>query len=340
MSETTEVKNVAEVNKKRMLRIPVHSAVILTISILVIIISLSVAVLTLAMNGKSEPEEEAEPEYIEFVPVVNDRVYDFYDEDDMILLEDSYYGNIWLPALTALPRHPYDYSGLVLEDGRYTYSENGEVISRTGIDVSYHQGDIDWQRVAADGIEFAILRVGYRGYESGAINLDENFHTYIEGALDAGIEVGVYFYSQAITTDEAVEEANFVMEQIQPYKLTYPVVFDWEIVDSENARTKEIEPYAVTECAAAFCDTVADGGYTPMIYSNLKFSVFKFDMRNLSGYDFWYAEYKHGHSEPMYPYNFKIWQYASDGKVDGINGDVDLNICFDRYYGEQISLFN
>ena len=233
-----------------------------------------------------------------------------------------------------MPRHPYDYEGLKFQNGRYTYSENGTQISKTGIDVSYHQGEIDWQRVAADGIDFVILRVGYRGYETGEINLDDRFHTYINGALDAGLEVGVYFYSQAITTEEAIEEANFVMEQVQRYDITFPIVYDWEITEAENARTNEIAPYTVTECAAAFCDTIADGGYTPMVYGSLKFVMFKLDMSKLKDYGFWYAEYKHGYNEPMYPYDFQIWQYASDGRVDGIEGDVDLNICFDTYYGK------
>ncbi|MBQ5319468.1 MAG: glycoside hydrolase family 25 protein [Oscillospiraceae bacterium] len=345
MSELNEEKTVVEetvnteekiyeeklLKTRKMLKLPLNLAVGFALTSIAIIICLSIAVALLAVKAPKQPETEPEAK---FIPVINNRVYDFFDEDDTILLNDSYYGDIWLQAFTDLPRHSYDYSGLKFQNGRYTYSENGKQISKTGIDVSYHQGEIDWQRVAADEIDFVILRVGYRGYETGEINLDDRFHTYANGALDAGLEVGVYFYSQAVTTEEAIEEANFVMEQIQRYDITFPIVYDWEITEAENARTNEIAPYTVTECAAAFCDTIADGGYIPMVYGSLKFALFKLDMSKLKDYGFWYAEYKHGYNEPMYPYDFKIWQYASDGRVDGVNGDVDLNICFDTYYGE------
>ena len=345
MSELNEEKAVVEevvntdeqvyeqklLKTRKMLKMPLNLAIGLSVTAIALITILSIAVVILATKAPKQPEVLPEPE---FIPVINSRVYDFFDEEDKIILNDSYYGDIWVKAFTDLPRHPYDYEGLEFRNGRYTYSENGTQISKTGIDVSYHQGEIDWERVAADGVDFVILRVGYRGYETGEINLDDRFHTYINGALDAGLEVGVYFYSQAITTEEAIEEANFVMEQVQRYDITFPIVYDWEITEAENARTNKIAPYTVTECAAAFCDTIADGGYTPMVYGSLKFVMFKLDMSKLKNYGFWYAEYKHGYNEPMYPYDFKIWQYASDGRVDGIEGDVDLNICFDTYYGE------
>ena len=299
-----------------------------------IIICLSVATIVLALKVNKNRTEEYIPEPVAdepFVPVVNDRVYDFYNENDTVILDDPVYGYVWLRAFTNVPKHSYDYSGLKLENGRYTYSENGEVVSKTGIDVSYHQHEIDWEKVAADGIDFVILRVGYRGYESGLLNLDQKFHSYIRGATAAGLDVGVYFFSQALTTEEAVDEANFVMEQLQGYKVTYPVVFDWEIMDDANARTQMANPYTVTECAAAFCDTIADGGYIPMVYGSRKFALMKLDMSKIPDVNFWFAEYKDGHNEPTYPYNYQIWQYASDGRVDGISGDVDMNICFENF---------
>lgn len=299
---------------------------------LAVIICLSVSTIILALKIGGEKSETAnEPQEEEYVPVINTRVYDFYSEEDTVILDDPYYGYVWLRAHTNVPKHDYDYSGLKLENGRYTYSADGETVSKTGIDVSYHQHEIDWQKVAADGIDFAILRVGYRGYESGALNLDSQFHSYIKGASEAGIDVGVYFFSQAITAEEAIEEANFVMEQLRGYKVTYPVVFDWEIMEQESSRTNGINPFTVTECAAAFCDTIADGGYKPMVYGSRKFALMILDMSKLPNADFWFAEYKDGHNEPSYPYNYQIWQYASDGKVDGISGNVDMNICFENY---------
>lgn len=312
----------------------VKNLVTILFAMLGIIICLSVATIVLAVkvNKNNDAEDIPEPVVDEpFVPVVNNRVYDFYNEDDTVILDDPVYGYVWLRAFTNVPKHDYDYSGLKLENGRYTYSENGEVVSKTGIDVSYHQHEIDWDRVAADGIDFVILRVGYRGYESGLLNLDQKFHSYIKGATAAGLDVGVYFFSQALTTEEAVDEANFVMEQLQGYNITYPVVFDWEIMEDEGARTQMANPYTVTECAAAFCDTIADGGYIPMVYGSRKFALMKLDMSKIPSVNFWFAEYKDGHNEPTYPYDYQIWQYASDGRVDGIDGDVDMNICMEDF---------
>lgn len=312
----------------------VKNLVTILFAMLGIIICLSVATIVLAVkvNKNNGAEDIPEPVADEpFVPVVNNRVYDFYNEDDTVILDDPVYGYVWLRAFTNVPKHDYDYSGLKLENGRYTYSENGEVVSKTGIDVSYHQHEIDWDRVAADGIDFVMLRVGYRGYESGLLNLDQKFHSYIKGATAAGLDVGVYFFSQALTTEEAVDEANFVMEQLQGYNITYPVVFDWEIMEDEGARTQMANPYTVTECAAAFCDTIADGGYIPMVYGSRKFALMKLDMSKIPSVNFWFAEYKDGHNEPTYPYDYQIWQYASDGRVDGIDGDVDMNICMEDF---------
>ena len=329
---TNAAKETAVQTDKKEPKIPLRSAAVVFFSMLAVIICLSASTIILALkSGDTEIPDEPEPAEEAFVPVVNNRVYDFYSEGEAILFDDPTYGEIWLPAFTNIPRHKYDYSGLVLEDGRYTYSENDEVVSLTGIDISYHQGDIDWNLVAADGIDFVIIRVGYRGYESGLLNLDANFHKYVKGALNAGLDVGVYFYSQAVSAEEAIEEANFVMEQIHGYDIALPVVFDWEITESELARTNGIATHTVTECAAAFCDTISDGGYTPMVYGSRKFALMKLDMSRLAEVDFWFAEYRDGHTEPSYPYDFQIWQYASDGRVNGISGDVDMNIYFTNY---------
>ena len=331
LKENIRTEEAAEVLKKDH-RISLKAAMTVFFPMLAVMICLSVSTIVLANKvSKTEVMEEPEPAEEAFIPIVNDRVYDFYDEGTSILFDDPTYGEIWLPAFTNVPRHTYDYSGLVLEEGRYTYSEEENVVSRTGIDVSYHQGDIDWDQVASDGIDFAIIRVGYRGYESGLLNLDQKFHSYIKGALNAGLDVGVYFYSQAVSAEEAIEEANFVMEQIHGYDVRFPIVFDWEITESETSRTNNIAVHTVTECAAAFCDTISDGGYIPMLYGSRKFALMKLDMSRLGTVDFWFAEYKDGHNEPSYPYDFQIWQYASDGRVKGVNGDVDMNICFVNY---------
>ena len=206
--------------------------------------------------------------------------------------------------------------------GRMQYS-GGKYL--TGIDVSEHQYDIDWEKVAADGIDFAMIRVGYRGSTAGQIYTDEYFEKNIAGATAAGLKVGVYFYSQAINAEEAAEEAAFVLNAIRPYKVTFPVVFDWEIVGGSDARTYTVSRVVLCESAKTFCSAVEDAGYDAMIYFTQYLGYRKYILRQLSDYEFWYAEYE---AKPRIVFNFDMWQYSSTGSVNGIDGDVDLNIYF------------
>lgn len=303
-------------------RIFIFFTLIMFILMFVVIIRLNSKIMTLSERLTASEE---------YIAAANSRVYEYAQPGDVVLIEDRTYGETWLKAMENVPLNSRDYSNLVLEDGRYTYYENGEPASRTGIDVSYHQGDIDWERVAADGIDFVMVRLGYRGYETGLINEDERAREYIDGALAAGLDVGAYFYSQAVTESEAVKEAQFVTEMLEGLRITYPVVFDWEVPGESGARTSDTSTAMLNKCAAAFCSEVSAAGYTPMIYSGLKMALSKFDMNQLYVFDFWYVEYKDGHNPPEYPYEIQMWQYASDGRVDGIEGDVDMNICFEDY---------
>ena len=210
-------------------------------------------------------------------------------------------------------------------DGRMVYT--GGVSTQTGIDVSAHQYDIDWKKVAAAGIDFAVIRVGYRGSTAGGLYIDEYFEANMRGAQAAGIPVGVYFYSQAINADEAREEAAFVLEQIKGYQITYPVVFDWEIVGGDSARTYSVSRQTLVECTRAFCEQIREAGYDPMIYFTRYLGYRKYILRNLTDYGFWYAEYE---DRPRFAIDFDMWQYSDTGRVDGIDGDVDLNILFLR----------
>ena len=185
--------------------------------------------------------------------------------------------------------------------------------------------DIDWEKVAADGIDFAMIRVGYRGSTAGQIYTDEYFEKNIAGATAAGLKIGVYFYSQAINAEEAAEEAAFVLNAIRPYKVTFPVVFDWEIVGGSDARTYTVSRAVLCESAKTFCSAVEDAGYDAMIYFTQYLGYRKYILRQLSDYEFWYAEYE---AKPRIVFNFDMWQYSSTGSVNGIDGDVDLNIYF------------
>ena len=197
----------------------------------------------------------------------------------------------------------------------------------TGIDVSEHQYDIDWRKVAADGVDFAMIRVGYRGSTAGGLYTDDYFEKNIRGALNAGLKVGVYFFSQAIDAREAAEEAAFVLGQIRPYEIAMPVVFDWEIVGGSDARTYTVDRRTLCEAVRAFCGPVKEAGYEPMIYFTRYLGYRKYILRELTDYGFWYAEY--GES-PRFAFDFDMWQYSETGRVSGIEGDVDLNIWFER----------
>lgn len=215
----------------------------------------------------------------------------------------------------------------ILDSGEIQYMQEGQVISHKGIDVSRFQETIDWSKVAGDGVEFAFIRVGYRGWgSSGRLVEDEYFEANMQGALKAGIKVGVYFYSQAITEEEAVEEANFVLERIAPYNVECPVVFDVEKVSEEGARMNHITLEERTQVTKIFCQTVKDAGYKPMIYHNTQMGALMLDLAELEEYDKWFAAYT---KTLYYPYEYKVWQYSDSGKVAGITGKVDLDICFE-----------
>lgn len=149
-------------------------------------------------------------------------------------------------------------------DGRFLSCLRADTVP--GVDVSYYQGDIDWEQVAGSGIEFAMIRVGYRGYGTGKLVEDEKFHQNIQGALAAGLDVGVYFFSQALNVEEALEEADFMLERIADYNITMPVVFDWEFVNDE-ARTANMDRRTLTDCCLAFARYMEEKGYRPMSYS-------------------------------------------------------------------------
>lgn len=214
---------------------------------------------------------------------------------------------------------------VVSEERELTYVENGQVISKKGIDVSKFQGEIDWEAVRKDGVEYAYLRAGIRGYESGAIVMDETFHDNAAGALENGIEVGAYFFGQAVNEDEAVEEAEAVLEALEGYDINAPVVYDVEAVSSTQARTKDLTKEERTAITIAFCEKIRDAGYTPMIYGNVKTFMMLLDIEQLENYDKWFASYR---DVLYFPYKIKLWQYTEKGSVDGIDGNVDLNISF------------
>lgn len=204
------------------------------------------------------------------------------------------------------------------------YYDDGEITSLAGIDVSTYQKNIDWQQVKDSGVDFAIIRAGYRTRVGGEIHIDDKFQSNIKNATSVGMDVGVYFFSQAISKREAREEARFAVNAVKGYDLSYPIVFDMEYVDGED-RIKVLTNEEKTDIAIAFCREVKRYGYKPMIYGNTNWLTGEVFLEDFDDYDLWLADYS---ENPEFIYKFKMWQYTHLGRVNGIKGNVDLNVLF------------
>ena len=210
----------------------------------------------------------------------------------------------------------------VIQGDVYTFGADG-ALNRTarGIDVSKFQGSIDWNAVKADGITFAIIRCGYRGYGSGALVEDSTYRANIQGAINAGLKVGVYFYSQAVNEAEAVEEASMVLSLVGGYSLPLGVYYDTESVS--GGRANGISAAERTACAVAFCETIRNSGYSAGVYSYASWFYNALNFANISKYNIWIAQYRDTLS---FSYKYNIWQYTGSGSVNGISRPVDMNI--------------
>lgn len=246
---------------------------------------------------------------------------ELYPKEIVVAADSRYY---FFPILDTIKHHSYvEEQFLMNEEDILEYMVDGQAASKKGIDVSKYQEKIDWKKVAGDGVEYAFIRLGIRGSSEGKLIIDETYEKNMKGALENGIDVGVYFFTQALNKEEAVEEAEFVLENLGDYDVAYPIVLDMEEITTKNPRTKDMEKQDWTEVCIAFCDRIKAAGYTPMIYGNLKTFMLMVDLEQLEDYEKWFAYYR----TPLYfPYEFSIWQYTSTGKVDGIGTDVDMNI--------------
>ncbi len=227
-----------------------------------------------------------------------------------------------VPETTSpIPTNPYGPEDFGYE-GEYLACLAGP--AKLGIDVSAHQGDIDWDAVAASGVEFAIVRIGYRGTTSGGLYADENAMQNLTGAREAGLLVGAYFYSQAITPTEAALEAAYCITALEDFPLDLPLVYDWEFAGS-GTRTEGMDNQTLMDCIQLFCQAVADAGHQPMVYFNPYLESTMLDLEQLLEYPFWLAMYT---DQMTYPHAVEMWQYTENGNVPGISGDVDLNLWF------------
>ena len=261
--------------------------------------------------------------------------------------------DVYVPGKTTNKTFPYDGKAIPvyknveksrLYDGDFCW--NGDRLeyigsdfdTRFGIDVSAYQnrasanGTIDWEAVANDGVEFVMVRIGLRGTSTGVIHADQYYAENIQGAMKAGIETGVYFFAQAITVEEAIEEAEFVLDLLDQLdvKIDGPVAYDWEMHDS-SYRVYGTAPEMATACAVAFCQRMEEAGYDAMVYAGQYVSYMKYDQGAIEPYLSWYPEYKSEKSESLCPsfyYQMDYWQFSSNCSIDGIGGRVDANLQF------------
>lgn len=246
------------------------------------------------------------------------------DKAEILHFVDVYQNPYQVEINPEVKKHDYKDDFFVHNGHLLTYEGDDNYTSRLGVDVSEHQGYVDWQTLKDNGFSFAFIRLGYRGYgQEGRICLDKEFHRNIQNAQAAGFDVGVYFFAQAVNEEEAREEADFVLQNLQGYTLQLPVVYDPESILDDEARTDNVSGEQFTKNTEVFCSAVAEAGYDPMIYANMLWEAFELDLEKLSEYPLWYADYE---PAPQTPYHFRFWQYTNVGQVPGITGNADLNI--------------
>lgn len=228
----------------------------------------------------------------------------------------------------------------IIQGVAYTFDSNGVMQTTAsnkmlGIDISTWQNTIDWAKVKASGVEFVMIRAGFRGYGTGKIVEDDLFYTNLRGATNAGLRVGVYFFSQAINEVEAVEEASMVISLLQKYgiRISYPVTIDseWSGAAGNSGRADSLSRAQRTAVCVAFCETVRNAGYTPMIYASKSWFENNLNVGAFGGYKIWLAHYTSNGAASSYSGRYEMWQYTSRGTVNGISGTVDMNYGYLGY---------
>jgi len=270
----------------------------------------------------TETEEESEEE------TQTDENSNPYDDGKHIQIVYSDGSDEWVQINPYWEKNNYDFTNIVSSDGKLKYYSNGKKVSYLGVDISRYQEKVDFYSLKADDIDYVMIRVGARGYKTGELQLDECFKENIDGAVKAGLDVGVYFYSQAMTVEEAIEEANMVIDNIKDYNIEYPVAIDMEFVENDTARVETLTRDERTEITAAFLNRIQEAGYIPMIYGNTEWLLKRIDITKFDGSCIWLSEEA---DIPKYPYRYEMWQYTCQGTVDGIDGYADLNISFVDY---------
>ena len=234
----------------------------------------------------------------------------------------------WLPINPYWKKNNYDFANLVSKNNLLHYYSDGKQVSYLGVDLSKYQKKVDFAAIQSEGIDYCMLRVGSRGYESGLIQEDEKFQEFLAGAEAVGMPVGLYFFSQAVTEEEAIEEADYVISKIGEHKITYPIAFDMEFIENDNSRIETLTKTEKSNIALAFLKRIEEAGYVGMLYGNKEWLLKRIELHRFDDYDIWLAQEE---DTPDYPYMYSMWQYTRQGEIYGIDGYVDLNISFVDY---------
>ena len=239
------------------------------------------------------------------------------------------YDWVWYTPVGGVETNAFSKEDFLFINGEPLYTGSAYTVEK-GIDVSEHQREIDWAKVRTQGLDFCYVRAGRRGYTEGGLFEDTYFKRNMAGAAGCGMKLGVYFFSQAITVAEAIEEANWLIAAVKGYDISLPVAFDWEVVDSPEARTADLSVNTLTDCAVAFCETIRRAGYTPCVYYNRTTGYYRYDLSRLKDYTVWLAlpctppDLIH----PSFYYHIDQWQYSLTGQIPGISMETDLDYIF------------
>lgn len=266
---------------------------------------LLIAVIALAFFSKSEPPVDP--------------------HEGQVYINDGF-GMVWMTPLEGVDVNDIAQGEIVKYNGVPKYVGDAYTTLR-GVDVSEHQYEIDWKAVADSGVDFAYIRIGYRGYTKGGLFEDPYFKANIEGAKANGLKTGVYFFSQAITVTEAIEEAEYVVKLLGDYTVDLPIIYDWEKMEEAgaDARTYQLDSDILDACAVAFCETIKNAGYEPGVYFNRYIGYYGYDLSRLTAYKFWLAV---PGDFPDFYYATDIWQYSFEETVPGISTPTDMNLMF------------
>ena len=275
--------------------------------LIILLLAAALGVVVIKLRGPKETEEPRDP------------------HEGQVLVNDGF-NDVWITPIEGLEVSSLKKEDFVTVDGKVVYT--GDAYDTVlGVDVAEHQWEIDWKQVADAGVKFAYIRSGYRGWSQGGLYEDPWFRRNMEEAAKAGLDVGVYFYSQAINVAEAIEEAKYVLGQVEGYQIALPIMYDWEIPEgAPEARTNGLDPSIIGDCGVAFCETIRAAGYEAGIYFTRQLGYYSIDLGRLRDCTLWLADWETDY--PGFYYAGNIWQYSQEGEVAGIEGPVDLNLMF------------